>query len=370
MNTYNTPFQLLKKSVLFMLVISFLLFLIFEFILYRIGEIGDYENIIIRQIQSNLLLGQGITDETLEYKIKGTLISKPDFLVLGTSRIMGITKKYFDSYKFYNAGTSASVSRGLDGMIILIKSIPINSLPKYVFIGLDPWLFNPSYPPNQISITSIKEKIKSISLIYNLLKLIRYPFWQLRSYRSLIKYKHPWVHYLFQDRSYNGYGLNAKVFNVGFGPDGSFQRREDYKKTWVDANVIDIKKDLLTDNYRFPAASHIHKYSLEKLKSLLGYLKNNNIYVIGLLPPFSPNFYSALTSMDDRSHFYHEYEENVCLEFNSYDYNCFNFADIQKSAFLEDHHDDFIDSMHPGNELLMKITNHIISSDPNLKRNR
>ena len=47
MNAYNTPFQLFKKSVLFMLAISFLLFLTFEFILYRIGEIGDYENIII-----------------------------------------------------------------------------------------------------------------------------------------------------------------------------------------------------------------------------------------------------------------------------------------------------------------------------------
>ena len=124
MNTYNTPFQLFKKSVLFMLVISLLLFLIFEFILYRIGEIGDYEKIIIRQIQNNLLLGRGITNERLEYKIKGTLITKPDFLVLGTSRILGINKNYFDSYKFYNAGVSASVSRGLDGMIFLIKSIP------------------------------------------------------------------------------------------------------------------------------------------------------------------------------------------------------------------------------------------------------
>ena len=367
MNTYNTPFHLLKKSVLFMLVISLLLFFIFEFILYRIGEIGDYEKIIIRQIQSNLLHGQGLTDESLEYKIKGTLITKPDFLVLGTSRILGISNKNFDSYKFYNAGISASVSRGLDGMIILIKSIPINSLPKYVFIGLDPWLFNPNYPNNR---TSIKEKIKLIPFIYDLVKFIRYPFWQLRSYRSLIKYEHPWAHYLFQDRSYNGYGLNAKVFNSGFGPDGSFQRREGYKKTWVDANVIDYKKRLLNDNYRFPAASHIHKYSLEKLKSLLGYLKNNNIYAIGLLPPFSPNSYSALTSMDDRSLFYHEYEENVCLAFKSYDYNCFNFTDIQKSFFLEDHHDDFSDFMHPGNELLMKITNHIISSDPKLKGNR
>ena len=371
MKTYNTPFQLFKKSVLFMLAISFLLFLIFEFILYRLGEISDNEKTIIRQIQSNLLLGQGISNETLEYKIKGTLITKPDFLVLGTSRILRISKRYFDSYKFYNAGISASVSRGLDGMIILIKSIPINSLPRYVFIGLDPWLFNPNYPNNRTNNrTNIKQKIKSIPLIYNLVKFIRYPFWQLRSYRSLIKYEHPWAHYLFQDRSYKGYGLNAKVFNAGFGPDGSFQSRENYKKTWVDQNVIDYKKSLLFDNYRFPAASHIHKYSLEKLKSLLGYLKKNNIYAIGFLPPFSPNFYSAITSMDDRSLFYHEYEENVCLVFKSYDYNCFNFTNIQKSVFLEDHHDDFIDSMHPGNELLMEITNHIISSDPNLKGNR
>jgi hypothetical protein len=367
MNKYNTPFHLLKKSVLFMLVISFFLFFIFEFILYRIGEIGDYEKIIIRQIQSNLLLGQGLTDESLEYKIKGTLITKPDFLVLGTSRILGISNKNFDSYTFYNAGISASVSGGLDGMITLIKSLPINSLPKYVFIGLDPWLFNPNYPNNR---TNIKQKIKSIPLIFNSLKFIKYPFQQLRSYKSLIKYKHPWVHYVFQDRSYNGYGLNAKVINAGFAPDGSFQKREGYKKTWVDANIIYYKKQLLINNFRFPAASHIHKYSLEKLKSLLSYLKNNNIYAIGFLPPFSPNSYSALTSMDDRSLFYHEYEENVCLAFKSYDYNCFNFTDIQKSVFLEDHHDDFSDFMHPGNELLMKITNHIISSDPKVKGNR
>ena len=200
MNTYNTPFQLFKKSVLFILVISFLLFLIFEFILYRIGEknifwLGDFENIIINQIQGNLLLGQGITNETLEYKIKGTLITKPDFLVLGTSRILGITKKYFDSYKFYNAGLSASASKGLDGMIFLIKSIPINSLPKYVFIGLDPWLFNPNYVDNRRS--KIIDNIKSIPFIYNLVKFIKYPFLKLRSYKSLIKYKHPWVHYLF-----------------------------------------------------------------------------------------------------------------------------------------------------------------------------
>ena len=73
--------------------------------------------------------------------------------------------------------------------------------------------------------------------------------------------------------------------------------------------------------------------------------------------------------MDDRSLFYHEYEENVCLAFKSYDYNCFNFADIQKSVFLEDFRDDFLDEMHPGSELLMKITNHIISSDPKVKGN-
>ena len=366
MNTYNTPFQLFKKSVLFMLVISLLLFLIFEFILYRIGEIGDYEKIIIRQIQNNLLLGRGITNERLEYKIKGTLITKPDFLVLGTSRILGISKKNFDPYKFYNAGVSASVSGGLDGMMLLIISIPINSLPKYVFIGLDPWLFNPNYPEN---ITILKNKIKSIHFLYNLVKLFKYPFSQLRSYKSLIKYKHPWLHYLFQDRSHNGYGLNAKVFNAGFGPDGSFQRREDYKNSWFDGSVIEYKKQFLFDNYRFPAASHIHKFSLEKLKFLLDFLKKRNIYAIGFLPPLSPNSYSALTSMDDRSVFYHEYEENVCLVFKLYDYNCFNFTDIQKSEFLEDYHYDFSDFMHAGNKLLMEITNHILSSDPKLKGN-
>ena len=88
----------------------------------------------------------------------------------------------------------------------------------------------------------------------------------------------------------------------------------------------------------------------------------NNIYITGLLPPFSPNFYSALTSMSDRSKFYQEYENKICSIFQSYGFQCFNFCDIQNNTIIKKYNNDFYDNMHPGEGLMSEITKQIMSS--------
>ena len=333
MNSRKKHCNFLKKLSIFVFLSSFLFFVIFEFLFYRLGEIGNYAEIINQQKINDILFGPKLRQKaTLDYKIKGTVIIKPDILILGTSRIMQINQKHFSHNKIYNAGVNASASQGLEGMIKLLNSIPKNDLPKHIIVGLDPWIFNPNYPKNSNKKTIrglVKNALKTKPLIFNTVKLIvnspRDLIRRLSSYSSLINQKTPWVHYLFSSRGFKGFGLNAKILETGYRFDGSYKYPNDFGKEWNDQSIENYKIILEKDAYRFAPASQIYNKSIDDLKNILDFAIKNNIYITGLLPPFSPNFYSALTSMSDRSKFYQEYENKICSIIQSYSFQCFNF---------------------------------------------
>ena len=127
MNSRKKHYNFLNKLSIFVFLSSFLFFVILEFSFYRLGEIGNYAEIINQQKINDILFGPKLRQKaTLDYKIKGTVIIKPDILILGTSRIMQINQKHFSHNKIYNAGINASASQGLEGMIKLLNSIPKN----------------------------------------------------------------------------------------------------------------------------------------------------------------------------------------------------------------------------------------------------
>ena len=93
-----------KNILKFLIVSTFIYVAVFEFSLYRLGETGDYEEIIIDQIEQNLLLGRKFTDLTPEYKIIGAQIIKPDICPLPQRRkfiIRTILKNRQQGVKIY-----------------------------------------------------------------------------------------------------------------------------------------------------------------------------------------------------------------------------------------------------------------------------
>ena len=224
MNSSEKHYKFLKRLSIFAFLSSFLFFVIFEYLFYRLGEIGNYAEIINQQKINDILFGPKLTDKaTLDYKIKGTVIIKPDILILGTSRIMQINQKHFSHNKIYNAGVNASASQGLEGMIKLLNSIPKNDLPKHIIVGLDPWIFNPNYPENSNNKTIrelVKNALKNKPLIFNTVKLTvnspRDLIRRLSSYSSLINQKTPWIHYLFSSRGFKGWQVLGSPMDMFF----------------------------------------------------------------------------------------------------------------------------------------------------------
>jgi len=166
---------------------------------------------------------------------------------------------------------------------------------------------------------------------------------------------------MFKERHFRGYGLNSKVHNSGFRFDGSYKYPVDHQEEWLDESIISYKISLKNDNYRFPAAKNIYYDSLYDLQQLLNFAKSEQINVIGLLPPFSPNFYRALTSMEDRVSFIRNFEINVSSTFVKNGFKCYNYSDISKYPELNIFRDDFFDRMHAKPILMNKIISNILS---------
>jgi len=348
-----------------MIVSTSIYVIVFEIILYKLGESGSYDKIINEQIKYNVLLGRKLGDVQLEYKIIGTKIIKPEVLILGTSRIMQFKHEFFQPQTMYNAGVAASISRGLKGMKTLLDAVNESTYISYIIIGLDPWIFNPNYPENKTE-NIIKNKIKNIlsstPYLFSVLRKIKLIISSRpRAYQQLITKEYSSLHYLFEERRVNGFGLASKMHDSGYRFDGSRQYAANHQANWIDQSVISYMHSLEEDNYRFPPASNIYYNSLTELKQLLDYAKSRKIKVIGFLPPFAPNFYKALTTMDNRAMFMKKYETEVCETFVSSGFKCYNYSDISKYSKLDNISNDFYDYMHPGPILMNEISLSILN---------
>jgi len=331
------------------------LFSFFEYISFRLGESGDVKEIVELQIGTNALFGQRYSNEKIDYKVEGAKRAEPDILILGTSRVLPIGGQSFPANKVYNAGMSASSSQGLEGMAHILESFAEGKYPSYVVMGLDPWIFN----PNSLSIrdrhkatSKIKLMVKeNIGVAWSLLKGIRFLRDELRSranrYASLMHERNGWLAFLFAERAYQGLGLNAKLLNTGFRADGSFQYPAGFQENWKDPATKDHISSLKTDYIWFAASSSVDSCSIDKLNVLLYFARQKGISVIGLLPPYSPNYDRALKSMPSRSAFYREYQDKVCASFLERGFKCYNFTDISQFPELRGYGDSFDDSMHP-----------------------
>ncbi len=354
------------KIFFFFSVVFLLLFIVLmEMILFRLGESGNVSNILEVQQRKEVLFGRKYSSLEFEYKVEGARFFRPEILILGTSRIMQIGQHLFLGKNFYNSGISASASRGIDGMILLLNSIPKDAMPDQIIVGLDPWLFNPNYPENKHR-ESLKNKIKiKIKALLSNKFITSTRLFRARQviYSLFIKEEKDWFQFVIEKLDYKGFGLNAKKFNSGFRVDGSYQYPKGHGDEWKDDSIDNYIEFLKNDNYRFPIATNVDQISIERLIFFLDLAEKNKIKVIGLLPPFSPNFNAALISMKATAAFYRKYQAEVNFIFKSRGLTCYNFCDINKKGLLEKYKNSFSDRMHPKADLMAEIMTSVIGKE-------
>jgi hypothetical protein len=273
---------------------------------------------------------------------------------------MPLSQEHISQGRFYNAGVDASTSREIDGMRNILKSLDGGTLPKTIIVGIDPWLFNPNYPPNQENMKNrLAEFIDCHGTLSRAYDAYLFVTARLKGYDLLIREQRNWYTEVFWPTVSNAIGMNAKFFNTGFLADGSFHYPDSYQGDEA-KDVRDWERWLANDRYRFVRADEIAPKALEKFKDLLSYCQKRKIEVKGLLLPFRNDFYEAMNTVGTQAAFFRKFRDKVVETMGDFGYVCYDFSSPVTLDLTEQ---DFIDAHHLKAPSFSKIVDHLFRDE-------
>ncbi|MBI5240578.1 MAG: hypothetical protein HY926_08905 [Elusimicrobia bacterium] len=329
----------------------------FESIFHRLGETLDYGRVLDLQAETGELFGQGYFNAELPYKMLGIRKARPRVLALGSSTIMQLRRADFPpGITFYNAALAASVGGDLDGMLRMLESLSDADKPKTIIIGLDPWLFNPDYPPNR----NVRRRRSWVPLW-----VARFPprMWWLSeeermrvrfgAYETLIRDQRPWVGCLLSGSRRPGIGLEAKIKRCGFASDGSYIYPADPAASASrELSAEEWAARLAADRYRFAAGDQLDGLAGQKLARLLEACRNRGIKAIGILPPLRRDFLRSLEALPSHSVFFDRFRRWVPAVFEDGGGKCYDFSRPESLGLTGA---DFIDENHASSRAWARI---------------
>lgn len=318
------------KEILTFLIPIFILIVLyafFYFISYQTGEFNSVtENINIQNENPEVLLGLGYNEQTQYYKLLNANERHAEIIALGTSRVMQFRDIYFNT-SFYNCG--GAVNENFDEYKNFLMNLDYK--PNIIILGLDMWVFNDTWNKNLSSYDDYRQIQPANRNTSSMLKAIINDWFSRKwSVNQLNLYP-------------DNIGFNGRIKNNGFRYDGSYYYGN--PSTYEPNRFDDTTERILNQGYRFEWAEHIDYDSITKLDDLLDYCVQNNIYVIGFMPPFAPDIYKSLTTGENYAYLQEIYP--VCNPlFNKRNFELYDFSNGSSLKMSEK---DFVDGFH-GNE--------------------
>jgi hypothetical protein len=307
-------------------------------VLYSTGELYKNADAVIA-LEQKYVLGYASNDDyhrNLKWKY---LKSKPkkDVVALGSSRVLQFRAEMFDS-SFYNAGYIIS---SLSEYVPFLESIPKEKLPQYLIISLDQWLFNSDYDPLNKKKEKIEEKWTVPSKNFYHLKLF------IRIWKDLLSKTYN-VWNIDRDQEIKRFGMYATIFDYGYRNDGSFDygieivRHLTNDTIMNDYNFKDTQRKLTEGTEFFQFGDKVNPLALVELDKILRYCKENNIVLIGFLPPISDKVNHWLSTSGKHSYIPKIYPEALAY-FEKYNFELYDFTHLKN---IQSSDDEALDGYH------------------------
>lgn len=233
-----------------------------------------------------------LNDRLIQKTMISQMSSPPDTIVLGSSRIM-----YFNSnlllsdQTFFNHWVSGGDLKDYFG-IIATYLIEQNTLPKKIFIGLDPWIFNKNKKENG-SATLKKEYSYMLSKLG--IKNQHSPR-NLTKYKQLLNFEYTKenIKYL-KNRVFKSLQVIKKVNETEDKSyrnyDGSIHQSKNESFPNIDKTKLVIKKYL--NNGYIDYLDRFYKIdNFILFDKLISFLQKNNVDIEFILLPFHPTVYT------------------------------------------------------------------------------
>ena len=221
-----------------------------------------------------LLFGLAYSNVDRAYKIRLTADRKPSIIALGNSRVMEVRKEFFhEPENFINAGGAAS---SLQDAVLFVDALPKDNLPRVLILGVYPGYFQPQ-----------KSGIVDEGTLA----------FRLRSFFA-VRWRQVYIDYftgkftLSQlSLSKNSYfvGLNALISREGYLNDGSYY----YGKVVNDplrVSNLETAEEIGVSNINKRTRGSVNdpvlpEENFRALEILLELCKDNNVHVVGFIPP-------------------------------------------------------------------------------------
>lgn len=313
------------------------LFILSLFSFVIIVQSGEHFTKIDTIVKSNkdYLIGFANDEHRYRYLKWATINNNKKFtiLALGSSRVLQFKEDMFEK-RFYNAGyTVENINEFKD----FLETIPKIKLPKYLIIGVDQWMLNENW--NGFT-QSYKPKAywANNSFSFNSIRIIDF-------YKNILDGTFNLYNY---NTSSSKVGFNAKFNNIGFRKDGSMNYGSQITKlinndiTAIDYLFRETFFRINNNSDRFEYGEDISLLGINKLKELLDYCYENNIKVVGFLPPFPESIYEKMIQSEN-----YKYIEKIPTILNKM-FASYNYEFYDYTSFIKDKTYDieYLDGFH------------------------
>ena len=267
---------------------------------------------------------------------------KVDTIALGSSRSMMIRKRYVESTKFFNHSVSGA---SLEDYIAIVDLYETKKkyIPKYVIIGVDPWIFNKfnaqlrwrSLKDNYFHLFSkiMHKSIKNKIIVDN------------NRWKQLINYEYTISNILFLKKNFrhnpysitNTIDIESSIRDIDDSLYYPLSQRTPKEKEVKESAINYAKDGQVYSLEKFDKMSNI-----EEFENFINYLKRNGVKVTFVLFPYHPISYDLLINnpkyaiIQDVESYLRKFAKNNNIEIiGSYNPHKYNFTNK-----------DFMDGMH------------------------
>lgn len=279
---------------------------------------------------------------------------------VGSSRVLQFREEMFDA-SFYNAGFTI---RSATHVLPFLESIPKEKYPEVVLLGLDQWMFNEEWDVLQPYREPHfwKDAFQSIPSTTTLRAI----------YKDLLAGKYGLgvsAHRLLRSSDVYKVGLNAVVNHKGFRKDGSIDYGMQISKLLQSdstANDYQFKETLQLieeGTGHFRPSTQVSPYVLSEVERILEYCKEQGIFVIGILPPFTNVVHQKMQELNS-----YQYIDGLhpalAVPFSQYGFEVWDMTHLNTFGSGDK---EAIDGYHGGEVTYLKLLLHLMEHNSRIR---
>jgi len=286
------------------------------------------------------------------YKAESSRLFKPSVLILGESRAIQVRDFFFNNdVRVYNAGVAAN--NGAD-MLHFLDSQDVSAIDTLIMV-VSPFTFNasalPVHYPTHTNYTidaTLLSAFDQFTFFYDMLFSDNDIFIPNLLNTDII-------------------GQNAKSNISGSLNDGSFF----YGRELLDEIAGETPEERMADTLErienaaglFSHGQHANPNAIYYLEMLLQFCADNDIYVIGYVPPYAPVANAAMRAKGNAYAYHTEMLEVVPAIFARFDFEFYDYTDV---SFLDCTDAHFIDGFHASDVVYLRMFIDMIESGSRL----